>query len=73
MPNFEKHFGRVEDLAMVAREVDVAMKALAQPLFYAAAYPIKDSGSGKVVLLYAFLRQHFGGKFPFTLRPSATA
>jgi hypothetical protein len=64
MPNFEKHFGRVEDLAMVAREVDVAMKALAQPLFYAAAYPIKDSGSGKVVLLYAFLRQHFGGKFP---------
>jgi hypothetical protein len=64
MPKFEKFFGRVEDLELVAREVDAAMKALAQPLFYAAAYPLKDTGKGKVVLLYEFLKAHFGGKFP---------
>jgi hypothetical protein len=61
---FEKLFGRVEDLAVVKAAVDQAMAALAQPLFYAAAYPIKDTGAGKVVLLYQFLAQHCGGKFP---------
>jgi hypothetical protein len=64
MPNFEKHFGRVEDLAVVRREVDRVLGFLPQPLFYAAAYPIKDTGAGKVVLLYKFITQYFGGKFP---------
>ena len=49
---------------MVAKEVDRVLGLLPQPLFYAAAYPIKDTGTGKVVLLYKFLSQHCGGKFP---------
>jgi hypothetical protein len=57
-------FGRVEDLAMVKREVDAVLGFLAQPLFYAAAHPIKDTGKGKVVLLYKFLEDQFKGVFP---------
>jgi hypothetical protein len=58
------HFGRVTDMALVKREGDRVLGLLAQPLFYAAAYPLKDTGAGKVVLLYRFLPQHCGGKFP---------
>jgi hypothetical protein len=61
---FTKLFGRVEDLAMVAREVDRVLTFLPQPLFYAAAYPIKDTGKGKVVILTKYLEQYFNGKFP---------
>jgi hypothetical protein len=64
MPAQDHLFGRVTDLKAVAAAVDAAMAALAQPLFYAAAYPLKDTGAGKVVLLYQFLPQHCGGKFP---------
>jgi hypothetical protein len=60
----QRHFGRVEDLALVAREVDKTIAALPRPLFYAAAYPIKDSGAGKIVILSAFLAQYFNGQFP---------
>ena len=58
------HFGRIEDLEIVAREVDKVLGFLPRPVFYAAAYPIKDTGAGKVVLLYQFLPQYFGGEFP---------
>lgn len=63
-PPYERLFGRVEDLKVVRAAVDQAMEFLPQPLFYAAAYPLKGTGSGKVVLLYSFLPQHCGGRFP---------
>jgi hypothetical protein len=61
---FEKLFGRVEDMAMVRKASDEACAALPRPLFYGAAYPLKDTGAGKVVLLYPYLAQYFNGKFP---------
>lgn len=57
-------FGRVEDERFLAREVDRVLGYLPHPIFGAAAYPIRDSGAGKVVLLYKFLEAQCGGRFP---------
>lgn len=57
-------FGRHEDLKFVAREVDRVLGALPHPIFGAAAFPIRDSGKGKLVLLYKFLEEQCGGRFP---------
>jgi hypothetical protein len=58
------HFGRVEDEKFVAREVDRVLGYLPHPIFGATAFPIRDSGAGKVVLLYKFLEAQCGGVFP---------
>jgi hypothetical protein len=58
------HFGRVEDQALVAREVDKVLRQLRHPVFMTAAHSIKDTGAGKVVMLTAFLEKQCGGQFP---------
>ena len=65
--NFEPvdmRFGHIQDPRFVAREVDIVLKSMPLPIFYSAAYPIKDTGAGKVVILTKFLEEQCSGRFP---------
>ena len=46
------------------RAVESVMNDLPFPVFQDVWQPIKDSGKGKCVLLYDYIRQAAGGKFP---------
>ena len=46
------------------KEVEKVMNSLPHPVFGAVGDSIKGSGKGKVTLLYDYIRQVNGGKFP---------